>query len=149
MSFDHSAALKLQPDAYRDRQPGSGQQSDHLLMVAAYDGWQAARKQVSIGAVTYNSGICYRPRESLCTLTRLMTQLRWLQGHNAQRSFAQKHFLSTQTLEMISEIRNQFGSMLADTQLLARPAKGFERTNSWIDDQSQAWNTYAKHVALV
>ncbi|KAK9842413.1 hypothetical protein WJX84_005272 [Apatococcus fuscideae] len=93
----------------------SGQQSDHLLMVAAYEGWQAAKKQ----------------------------------GRNAQRSFAQRHFLSEQTLEMISDMRNQFGSMLADTRLLARPAKGFERSGSWIDDHSEIWNLYAKHVAVV
>lgn len=71
------------------------------------------------------------------------------QGRNAQRSFAQRNFLSEQTLEMISDMRNQFGSMLADTRLLARPAKGFERASPWIDDQSKPWNIYAKHVAVV
>ncbi|KAK9850459.1 hypothetical protein WJX84_011404 [Apatococcus fuscideae] len=72
-----------------------------------------------------------------------------MQGRNAQRSFVQRHFLSEQTLEMISDMRNQFGSMLADTRLLARPAKGFEQASPWIDDQSKPWNTYAKHVAVV
>lgn len=72
-----------------------------------------------------------------------------MQGRSAQRSFVQRHFLSEQTLEMISDMRNQFGSMLADTRLLARPAKGFAQASPWIDDQSKPWNTYAKHVAVV
>ena len=72
-----------------------------------------------------------------------------MQGRSAQRSFVQRHFLSEQTLEMISDMRNQFGSMLADTRLLARPEKGFAQASPWIDDMSKAWNTYAKHVAVV
>ncbi len=50
---------------------------------------------------------------------------------------------------MIGDMRSQFGSMLADTQLLAKPPRGLEQAGPWIDDQSQLWNFYSKHVAVV
>ena len=80
---------------------------------------------------------------------KLLTRCLVLQGRKSAASFAQRHFLSEQILETIRDMRSQFGSMLADTKLLAKPSKGFERAGSWTDDPSQIWNFYSKHVAVV
>jgi hypothetical protein len=69
----------------------SGQQSDHLVLLAAYAGWEEALARG---------------------------------GARAAREFAKRHALSYMTLQMLRDMRGQFGAMLADIRcpLLSAPS---------------------------
>ncbi|CAL8464644.1 g4179 [Coccomyxa elongata] len=102
----------------------SGQQSDHLLMVAAFDGWQAAKGQG---------------------------------GRQPAVSYARKHMLSMQTLEMLADMRLQFAAMLADIGFVAVPKGAAGRgqagksggSRHWVDERKAAWNAHSSKPAVV
>ncbi|BDA49474.1 Putative ATP-dependent RNA helicase DHX57 at C-terminar half [Coccomyxa sp. Obi] len=102
----------------------SGQQSDHLLMVAAFDGWQAAKGQG---------------------------------GRQPAASYARKHMLSGQTLEMLADMRQQFAAMLADIGFVAAPKSAAGRGQAgkssggrhWVDERKAAWNAHSSKPAVV
>jgi len=106
----------------------AGQQSDHLVMAAAVDGWLSSRRKNS--------------------------------GRKAASEFARKYCLSEQTLDMLSDMRGQFASMLAEIGFLStdksksslRPTSlsnaGQERV-PWYDDSSLPCNQYAHHPAVL
>jgi ATP-dependent RNA helicase DHX29 len=106
----------------------AGQQSDHLVMAAAVDGWLLARRKNS--------------------------------GRKAASEFARKYCLSEQTLDMLSDMRGQFASMLAEIGFLStdksksslRPTSisnaGQQRV-PWYDDSSLPCNQYAHHPAVL
>lgn len=101
----------------------SGQQSDHLVMAAAVDGWLAALKK---------------------------------DGKKGAGTFARKHFLSEQTLDMLRDMRAQFATMLADIGF-ARGSRSGRNVGDgqatgqrhWYDDRSEPFNKHASHPAVV
>ncbi|PNH06003.1 Methyltransferase-like protein 17, mitochondrial [Tetrabaena socialis] len=127
--------------------PGSegiaaGQQSDHLLLVAAYRLWRVAS--------SYKHG----------------------GGPKAAALVAKRHFLHTQTLEALSEMRCQLAAMLADARLVQPGGGGgyggrgggggdgeggggggkaaMAAAAQWLDDPAAPWNRFARdpEVAL-
>ncbi|CAK0787622.1 hypothetical protein CVIRNUC_010844 [Coccomyxa viridis] len=94
----------------------SGQQSDHLLMVAAYNAWEDAKVQG---------------------------------GRQAAGAFTRKHMLSGQTLEMLTDMRMQFASMLADIGFVRAPQRGARGSAAWVDDRKAAWNQHSAKPAVV
>ncbi|EFJ53272.1 hypothetical protein VOLCADRAFT_86387 [Volvox carteri f. nagariensis] len=129
--------------------PGSegiaaGQQSDHLLLVAAYELWRVA------ASPKYGGG------------TRLAAQV------------ARRHFLHVQTLEQLSEMRCQLAAMLADARLVQPGGErsggrggaygdgdggggGFggggkaamAAAAAWLDDPTAPWNKFARDPLVV
>ena len=98
----------------------SGQQSDHLVMVAAFQGW----------AVAYKNG-----------------------GASAARDFSRRHFLSFQTLQMLSDMRAQFAVMLAEIGFLDSPRGSRRNAGSkgtcWADDAAAPWNIHQAQAPVV
>ncbi|GIM09480.1 hypothetical protein Vretimale_13310, partial [Volvox reticuliferus] len=118
----------------------AGQQSDHLLMVAAYELWRIA------ASPKYGGG------------TKVAAQV------------ARRHFLHLQTLEQLSEIRCQLAAMLADARLVQPPVErggygdgdggvggygggggkaAMAAAASWLDDPSAPWNKFARDPLVV
>ncbi len=104
----------------------AGQQSDHLVMAAAVDGWLLARRN----------------------------------GRKAATEFSRKYCLSEQTLEMLSDMRGQFASMLAEIGFLStdKSKSSLRSTPSsnpgqhrvpWYDDPTLPCNQYAQHPAVL
>ncbi|GIL59638.1 hypothetical protein Vafri_14371, partial [Volvox africanus] len=115
----------------------AGQQSDHLLMVAAYELWRIA------ASPKYGGG------------TRVAAQV------------ARRHFLHIQTLEQLSEIRCQLAAMLADARLVQPAGErggygsgygdgdgsaygggggkaAMAAAAAWLDDPTAPWNKFAR-----
>ncbi|KAL4547972.1 hypothetical protein Ndes2526B_g07186 [Nannochloris sp. 'desiccata'] len=106
----------------------AGQQSDHLVMAGAVDGWLSARRKD--------------------------------RGRKAAREFARKYCLNEQTLDMLSDMRGQFASMLAEIGFLStdKSKSSLRSTSSsnsgqqrvpWYDDSSLPCNQYADHPAVL
>ena len=64
--------------------------------------------------------------------------------------------LSTQTLEMLADMRQQFAAMLADIGFVSAPkgALSWGRGSKgggahWVDDRKAAWNTHSSKPAVV
>ena len=65
--------------------------------------------------------------------------------------------LSTQTLEMLADMRQQFASMLADIGFVAVPKGAAGRGHSgksgggrhWVDERKAAWNAHSSKPAVV
>ncbi|GAQ84373.1 helicase domain-containing protein [Klebsormidium nitens] len=121
------ARTSLAAPAVRGERPGiaSGQQSDHLAMVAAYEGW---RRAVGTGGAP---------------------------GKRAGREHCRKHFLNQQTLEMLADMRAQFATLLADIGFVADATdsgagRGRRRDAAQLaDDVSRPWNAHATHPAVI
>jgi hypothetical protein len=72
-------------------------------------------------------------------------------------AFARKHMLSTQTLDMLADMRGQFGGMLADIGFVALPKGSASRGSSgrskraahWTDEGQAAYNQHAFKPAVV
>ncbi|KAF5835639.1 P-loop containing nucleoside triphosphate hydrolase protein [Dunaliella salina] len=104
----------------------SGQQSDHLLLVAAISGWLA------LGADTR------KPQAQQVHL----------------RGYLKKFFLHEQTLKELQEMREQFASMLEDARLVSpRRHTGMQLDlppfQHWLDDKDAPWNRHARTPAVV
>ncbi|KAG2502148.1 hypothetical protein HYH03_000635 [Edaphochlamys debaryana] len=115
----------------------AGQQSDHLLLVAAYELWRTAASPKHGGG----------PRNAAAV--------------------ARKHFLHLQTLEQLSEMRCQLAAMLADSRLVVPPGRGgrgdgegegggggggrgaLAATAVWLDDPQAPWNRFARDPLVV
>ncbi|GLI66501.1 hypothetical protein VaNZ11_010328 [Volvox africanus] len=120
----------------------AGQQSDHLLMVAAYELWRIA------ASPKYGGG------------TRVAAQV------------ARRHFLHLQTLEQLSEIRCQLAAMLADARLVQPAGErggygsgygdgdgsgygggggkaAMAAAAAWLDDPTAPWNKFARDPLVV
>ena len=69
-------------------------------------------------------------------------------GRQGARVFARKHFLNEQALDMLVDMRWQFGCMLADIKLVS-PGKGGGRSWDWMEDPKQAFNVHANKQAVV
>jgi ATP-dependent RNA helicase DHX29 len=70
-------------------------------------------------------------------------------GAKAAREFARAHSLGEQTLEMLSDMRGQFASMLSDIGFVPRGGGGGGGGRGWVDDPSLPANRYASHPAVV
>ena len=77
-------------------------------------------------------------------------------GRQTAAAFARKHMLSTQTLEMLADMRQQFAAMLADIGFVSAPKGALSRGRGsrggithWVDDRKAAWNTHAPKPAVV
>ena len=146
----------------------SGQQSDHLLMAAAYKGWSEATAKVCSLAACLSAVPC--PCHLLDCLSRVAflacaePALRIVEGHDNLQpcilqggkregaAYARKHMLSQQTLEMLADMRWQFGAMLADSKFVAAPSGGrgaSAKRQAWLDDPLQPWNKQAGQAPLV
>ncbi|KAG2438593.1 hypothetical protein HXX76_005143 [Chlamydomonas incerta] len=118
----------------------AGQQSDHLLLVAAYERWRIA------GNSRYGGSV------------------------RAAAACAKKHFLHGQTLEQLAEMRCQLAAMLADARLVqpagARTGGGggdefggggggghgkaaLAAAGQWLDDPMAPWNKHARDPVIV
>ncbi|KAG2435548.1 hypothetical protein HYH02_011842 [Chlamydomonas schloesseri] len=118
----------------------AGQQSDHLLLVAAYELWRIA------GSSKYGGSA------------------------RAAAACAKKHFLHGQTLEQLAEMRCQLAAMLADARLVQPAGvksgggggdefggggggghgKGaLAAAGQWLDDPLAPWNRHARDPVMV
>ena len=71
-------------------------------------------------------------------------------GRRAAAAHAAQRMLSTQTLEMLSDMRAQFGAMLADSRFIAPPGRKSARGDGrWLDDPAAPWNRQAGCAVLV
>ncbi len=103
----------------------AGQQSDHLIMAAAVDGWLLERRK----------------------------------SRKAASEFSRKYCLSEQTLDMLSDMRGQFASMLAEigflstdkskSSLRSTPSTPGQMRVPWYDDSTLPCNQYARHPAVL
>lgn len=93
----------------------------------------------------------------LITFPSVFTQTALTEGGPRKAAaVASQHFLHTQTLEALSEMRGQFASMLADVRFL-QPPKGESSggggrgggSSRWLDDSSRPWNRYSGQAAVV
>ena len=57
--------------------------------------------------------------------------------------------LSGQTLEMLTDMRMQFASMLADIGFVRAPQRGARGSAAWVDDRKAAWNQHSAKPAVV
>lgn len=72
-------------------------------------------------------------------------------------SYARKHMLSGQTLEMLADMRLQFAAMLADIGFVAVPKGATGRGQAgksasarhWVDERKAAWNAHSSKPAVV
>jgi ATP-dependent RNA helicase DHX29 len=102
----------------------AGQQSDHLIMVAAVAGWLEARFQG-------------KKSES--------------RGSTSTREYSRKYCLHEQTMLMLVEMRAQFAAMLADIGFVSTTSSGSKSggMKDWWDDATAAHNKYALRPAVV
>ena len=70
-------------------------------------------------------------------------------GRQAAGTFTRKHMLSGQTLEMLSDMRMQFASMLADIGFVRARQRGARGSAAWVDDRKAAWNQHSAKPAVV
>eukprot|EP00958_Prasinococcus_capsulatus_P005428 scaffold526_cov356-Prasinococcus_capsulatus_cf.AAC.4 len=109
---------------------GSRQQSDHLMMLAAFDAW-------------WNADVNHhRKRQSRQAVNSPASQSAF--------SVVRQYRLSEQTLILLSEMRAQFAQLLAQNgyvQLSAEDRR--DRRCSWLDDRSCDWNKYSMEPSMV
>ncbi|KAF8762551.1 hypothetical protein HU200_009326 [Digitaria exilis] len=99
-------------------------QSDHLLMVIAYDKW-----------------------------SRILLQ----HGAKSARQFCHSYYLNGTVMQMIRDMRLQFGTLLADIGLIdlpkdsLRPKEGSRKSNleSCFSNMSLPFNTYARCTSVI
>lgn len=80
-------------------------------------------------------------------------------GPREAARLASKHFLHTQTLEALTQMRQQLADMLADIHLIrphAHDGHGHGHEGSaassraaWLDDPTAPWNKYSKNPLVV
>jgi ATP-dependent RNA helicase DHX29 len=101
----------------------AGQQSDHLIMVAAVAGWLEARFQGK------KSG-----------------------SRGSTSKYSRKYCLHEQTIIMLVEMRAQFAAMLADIGFVSTTSNGNKSGGmkmDWWDDPTASHNKYALRPAVV
>ncbi|KAJ8631029.1 hypothetical protein MRB53_024352 [Persea americana] len=97
-------------------------QSDHLLMMVAYNKWAKILHE---------------------------------KGAKAANQFCNTHFLSSSVMNMIRDMRVQFGSLLADIGFINLPksflnvGKMKDQLDNWFADLSQPFNMYSQHSSIV
>ena len=124
----------------------AGQQSDHLVMAAAIQGWLDARSGAS-SQETKHSQQSSKPSTAI-----------------SSRKYARKYGLNEQILETIEEMRGQFAEMLADIGFLPKRSKVGNSQDGkqgrkgshvmtdqrhWYDNSNLPANRYAQHPAVL
>ncbi|CAH2047176.1 unnamed protein product, partial [Thlaspi arvense] len=97
-------------------------QSDHLLMIVAYEKW---------------------------------VKILHKQGNQAAERFCDSNFLSSSVMQMISDVRIQLGTLLADIGLINLPksneyaGRRNENLDVWFSDKTQPFNMYSQEPEVV
>ena len=71
-------------------------------------------------------------------------------GRKAGSAYARKYQLSQQSLETLSEMRQQLAAMIAESRFVV-PSDSGQRSQhiSWFDDSSRPWNKQAHQPTMV
>eukprot|EP00898_Chlorokybus_atmophyticus_P004343 jgi/Chlat1/490/Chrsp103S00981 len=71
-------------------------------------------------------------------------------GRRKAADFCRQHYLSSQTLEMLADMRGQFARLLADMQFVI-PPKNLRnvRDTAWVDKPAQPWNANAHRPEVI
>ncbi|EOA34704.1 hypothetical protein CARUB_v10022272mg [Capsella rubella] len=95
-------------------------QSDHLLMMIAYEKWAKVLHE---------------------------------QGMQAAERFCDSKFLSSSVMQSVSDLRKEFGTLLADIGLISVPKTGEgrrkENLDVWFSDKTQPFNMYSQEPEVV
>ncbi len=113
--------------------------------------------------------MCRVPTPPPSTFLKLQVALK--SGPKAAAQAAKRHYLHTQTLEQLAEMRCQLAAMVADARLVAPGGAGggggggygdgeggggggrgraaLAATAAWLDDPTAPWNAHARDPVMV